>query len=222
MSKQEYLDKLEACLRHYLSREEIDDILRDYAEYFEEGRRQSKSDSEIAAKMGDPEMVAKELIEENLQNKESFASQVRNKTREATEKVKSAASSSAGVWSTLGKVLLALVLLPFAAAGAMLLLAVLFVLAAVLVTLFFVPIITGCMALVCLIATPFAFVFAAPSMGLVCLFFTLIGIGFTLATFGLLILLLKAVFGTTRRLLGRRKNRCPDFTQQEQEGNNHE
>lgn len=90
--------------------------------------------------------------------------------------------------------LLALVLLPFAAAGAMLLLAVLFVLAAVLVTLFFVPIITGCMALVCLIATPFAFVFAAPSMGLVCLFLTLIGIGFTLATFGLLILLLKAVF----------------------------
>lgn len=37
MSKQEYLDKLEACLRHYLSREEIDDILRDYAEYFEKG-----------------------------------------------------------------------------------------------------------------------------------------------------------------------------------------
>lgn len=165
MSKQEYLDKLEACLRHYLSREEIDDILRDYAEYFEEGRRQSKSDSEIAAKMGDPEMVAKELIEENLQNKESFASQVRNKTREATEKVKSAASSSAGVWSTLGKVLLALVLLPFAgrrryAAACSAVRTCCSACNVVFCTNY-----NGCMALVCLLATPFAFVFAAPSMG---------------------------------------------------------
>ena len=49
MNKQEYLERLEACLRHKLSREEIDDIMRDYAEYFEEGRRQSKQDSEITA-----------------------------------------------------------------------------------------------------------------------------------------------------------------------------
>lgn len=65
MNKQEYLERLEACLKHKLSREEIEDIMRDYAEYFEEGRRQSKQDIEIAAKLGDPELVAQQLIEES-------------------------------------------------------------------------------------------------------------------------------------------------------------
>lgn len=63
MNKQEYLERLEACLKHKLSRDEIEDIMRDYAEYFEEGRRQSKQDSEISAKLGDPELVAQQLIE---------------------------------------------------------------------------------------------------------------------------------------------------------------
>lgn len=39
MNKQEYLERLQACLKHKLSKEEIEDIMRDYAEYFEEGRR---------------------------------------------------------------------------------------------------------------------------------------------------------------------------------------
>ena len=74
MNKQEYLQSLEACLRHKLSREEIDDIMRDYAEYFEEGRRQSKQDSEISAKLGDPELVAHQLIEESQeQNTEHYS-----------------------------------------------------------------------------------------------------------------------------------------------------
>ena len=67
MNKQEYLERLEACLKHKLSRDEIEDIMRDYAEYFEEGRRQSKQDSEISAKLGDPELVAQQLIEESHQ-----------------------------------------------------------------------------------------------------------------------------------------------------------
>ena len=74
MNKQEYLQRLETCLRHKLSREEIDDIMRDYAEYFEEGRRQSKQDSEISAKLGDPELVAQQLIEESQeQNTEHYS-----------------------------------------------------------------------------------------------------------------------------------------------------
>ena len=73
MNKQEYLEKLESCLKHKLSREEIEDIMRDYAEYFEEGRRQSKSDSEISAKLGTPELVAQQLIEENQEQKSDYA-----------------------------------------------------------------------------------------------------------------------------------------------------
>ena len=73
MNKQEYLEKLESCLKHKLSREEIEDIMRDYAEYFEEGRRQSKSDSEISAKLGTPELVAQQLIEENQEQQSDYA-----------------------------------------------------------------------------------------------------------------------------------------------------
>ena len=61
MNKQEYLERLQECLKHKLPREEIEDIMRDYAEYFEEGRRQSQQDSQIAAKLGDPELVAQQL-----------------------------------------------------------------------------------------------------------------------------------------------------------------
>ena len=72
MNKQEYLERLEACLKHKLSRDEIEDIMRDYAEYFEEGRRQSKQDSEISAKLGDPELVAQQLIEESQEQKNEY------------------------------------------------------------------------------------------------------------------------------------------------------
>ena len=74
MNKQEYLERLQACLKHKLSKEEIEDIMRDYAEYFEEGRRQSKQDSEIAAKLGDPELVAEQLIEESQEQQDEESS----------------------------------------------------------------------------------------------------------------------------------------------------
>ena len=48
--------------------------MRDYAEYFEEGRRQSKQDSEIAAKLGDPELVAEQLIEESQEQQDEESS----------------------------------------------------------------------------------------------------------------------------------------------------
>ena len=72
MNKQEYLERLQACLKHKLSKEEIEDIMRDYAEYFEEGRRQSKQDSEIAAKLGDPELVVEQLIEESQEQQVEY------------------------------------------------------------------------------------------------------------------------------------------------------
>ena len=70
LNKQEYLERLQECLKHKLPREEIEDIMRDYAEYFEEGRRQSQQDSQIAAKLGDPELVAQQLIEESQEQAE--------------------------------------------------------------------------------------------------------------------------------------------------------
>lgn len=69
MNKLEYLNKLETILRReHLSKTEIDDIIRDYAEFFEEGRRQGQSDGEICAKLGSPELVAQQILEEDGHN----------------------------------------------------------------------------------------------------------------------------------------------------------
>ena len=64
MTKEEYLKQLESNLKKFVSKDELNDILMDYGEFFEDGRRQNKSDTEISAKLGDPEIIAKQLIEE--------------------------------------------------------------------------------------------------------------------------------------------------------------
>ena len=65
MSRYEYLKTLENHLRLSLSRSEINDILRDYGEYFNEGENQGKSEWEIIAKLGDPKEVARQIISES-------------------------------------------------------------------------------------------------------------------------------------------------------------
>lgn len=65
MSRFEYLKTLESHLRLSLSRSEINDILRDYGEYFTEGENQGKGEWEIIAKLGDPKEVAKQIISES-------------------------------------------------------------------------------------------------------------------------------------------------------------
>lgn len=64
MNKEEYLHELEIRLKKHLSKSEVADIISDYSEYFEDGRRQNKSDTEISAKLGEPEMIARQFIEE--------------------------------------------------------------------------------------------------------------------------------------------------------------
>ena len=65
MNKLEYLNQLESILKKQLDKREVDDIIRDYAEFFEEGRRQGENDQEIAAKLGSPELIAQQIMEEN-------------------------------------------------------------------------------------------------------------------------------------------------------------
>ncbi len=86
MNKEEYLQKLEQHLKKYLSKEEIKDILMDYNEYFEDGRRQNKSDIEISAKLGDPEVIASQFTEE-------IQEEMRKKHNEDIEKIKETTSS---------------------------------------------------------------------------------------------------------------------------------
>ncbi len=65
MNRYEYLKTLEGHLRLALSRSEINDILRDYGEYFNEGENQGKSEWEIILKLGDPKEVAQQIVSES-------------------------------------------------------------------------------------------------------------------------------------------------------------
>ena len=70
MTKLEYLKLLETDLQKRLSQYETDEIIRDYAEYFAEGASQGKTEEEMINNLGDPAVVAAQLIEETLSTRE--------------------------------------------------------------------------------------------------------------------------------------------------------
>lgn len=64
MNKEEFLDILKDYLKGHFSAFEIDDILRDYEEFFINGKLEGKSEEEVANGLGSPKQVATELIRE--------------------------------------------------------------------------------------------------------------------------------------------------------------
>lgn len=60
MTRLEFIRRLEAGLKG-LPCEDVDDILSDYAEHFEAGMADGRSEAEIAAALGDPARLAREL-----------------------------------------------------------------------------------------------------------------------------------------------------------------
>lgn len=110
MSRYEYLKTLESHLRLSLSRNEINDILRDYGEYFTEGENQGKSEWEIIAKLGDPKEVAQQIISEsrNGQVKSPFEAFIQH----AASTAKSVAASVGGfIKTSSGKITIVLLAL---------------------------------------------------------------------------------------------------------------
>ncbi len=103
MSRLEYLGKLEKELKKQLSKKEVDDIIRDYAEYFEEGKRQGKSDDEIAISLGEPTVMAAQIISESNMSTQEFANTL-NKGITASKSVASGLGA-------IGKAILFLIML---------------------------------------------------------------------------------------------------------------
>lgn len=100
MSRYEYLKSLEGYLLKYLSREEVNDILRDYGEYFSEGEHTGKTEAQIIAELGDPQTVARQII---LESKPGTAINFDSNT----EKVKRAADETVSFFKTTnGKIVL--------------------------------------------------------------------------------------------------------------------
>ena len=78
MNKSEFLEILKDYLRKDFSEYEVNDILRDYEEYFVDGIIEGKSDMEIISALGSPKSIAKDLVsqmkekDENKQFKNIF------------------------------------------------------------------------------------------------------------------------------------------------------
>ena len=61
MNKEQFLKQLEVSLKR-LSKEESQNILQDYEEYFAIGIDKGKSEQEISESLGNPKQIAKELL----------------------------------------------------------------------------------------------------------------------------------------------------------------
>lgn len=62
MNRSEYIAQLTAALRGKLAFDEIEDIIRDYQEFFDEGVRQGKSEEQVALELGNPRDVAQQIL----------------------------------------------------------------------------------------------------------------------------------------------------------------
>lgn len=101
MSRYEYLKILENHLKLSLSKNEINDILRDYGEYFTEGENQGKTEWEIIAKLGDPKEVAQQIISESHKGNEKgsktrILARIAGALKRAAEAVSSFVKTSSG------------------------------------------------------------------------------------------------------------------------------
>ena len=62
MNRKEFLDILRDYLKKDFSEDEINDIIRDYEEYFVNSEIEGKSDLDTIAALGSPKSIARDLI----------------------------------------------------------------------------------------------------------------------------------------------------------------
>lgn len=81
MNKVEYLEILKDYLLKTYSKEESLEILRDYEEYFINGKLDGKSEAEIISELGSPKKIVEEIISEDEERKGlNIFEKVKNKT----------------------------------------------------------------------------------------------------------------------------------------------
>lgn len=68
MNRKEFLDILRDYLKKDFSEDEINDIIRDYEEYFVNGEIEGKNDLDTIAALGSPKVIAKDLINQIKEN----------------------------------------------------------------------------------------------------------------------------------------------------------
>lgn len=69
LNKREFLEILKDYLSSHFSGDEVNDILRDYEEYFVDGEIEGKSDIQIIESLGSPKSIVRDLVEEMKESK---------------------------------------------------------------------------------------------------------------------------------------------------------
>lgn len=72
MTKNEFLRELENSLKSYLSQEDINEVLSDYGDIFDNGRYEGKSDDEISNEIGSPACISRTILDDINNNYISF------------------------------------------------------------------------------------------------------------------------------------------------------
>ena len=80
MNKEIFLYKLSRNLKN-LPREEVDDIMMDFEEYFEVGLERGRTEEEVASSLGDPGALAKQIRAESYIKKAEETTSAGNITR---------------------------------------------------------------------------------------------------------------------------------------------
>lgn len=88
MSKKEFLEILKDYLSKHFSDNEVNDILRDYEEYFVDGEIEGKSDIEIISSLGSPKSIVRDLVGEMRESKQAEANKKFDKIHDGYNKAK--------------------------------------------------------------------------------------------------------------------------------------
>lgn len=88
MNKKEFLEILKDYLSKNFSENEVNDILRDYEEYFIDGEIEGKSDLEIISSLGSPKSIAIDLVAEMKEGKHSQNNKKFDKINDSYNKAK--------------------------------------------------------------------------------------------------------------------------------------
>ncbi len=88
LNKREFLEILKDYLSNHFSDDEVNDILRDYEEYFIDGEIEGKSDIQIIESLGSPKSIVRDLVDEMNSSKINSSNKRFDKIYDNLNKVK--------------------------------------------------------------------------------------------------------------------------------------
>ncbi|WP_055336185.1 DUF1700 domain-containing protein [Paraclostridium sordellii] len=88
MNKKEFLEILKDYLSNHFSEDEVNDILRDYEEYFIDGEIEGKSDIQIIESLGSPKSIVRDLVGEMKESKINYNNKRFDKIHDSLSQVK--------------------------------------------------------------------------------------------------------------------------------------